>query len=86
MPGDRLAPAAPPAVPVNYVGKGYSAAFTVNYDWIAAQLSGGEDVLVVAGPDDACTPLFANDPAHCWRGSVEYCDRFAAQDVSRLLG
>ncbi len=71
---------------LSYVGKGYSAAFTANYDRIAARLSGGEDVLVVAGPDDICAPLLADGRAHCRNASVVERDRAAANDVSQLLG
>ena len=38
---------------LTYSGKGYSAAFTANYDVIAGQISQGEDILIVEGPDDS---------------------------------
>lgn len=71
---------------LTYVGQGYSAAFTANYDRIAARLSSGETVLVVAGPDDICAPLLADSLAHCRGSSVEERDKFAAQDASQLMG
>ncbi|KQT66263.1 MULTISPECIES: DUF1284 domain-containing protein [unclassified Aureimonas] len=71
---------------LTYVGKGYSAAFTANYDAVAARIAGGEPVLIVAGPDDICTPLLAEVDAHCRESRVADRDDLAARDVGRLLG
>lgn len=71
---------------LTYVGKGYSPEFTANYDAVAVRLSAGEDVLVVAGPDDICAPLLGQVDAHCWRDSVELRDERAAEDLTTLLG
>ncbi|MDB6454249.1 DUF1284 domain-containing protein [Falsirhodobacter sp. 20TX0035] len=71
---------------LTYVGRGYTPAFVENYDCIAARLSGGEDILVVAGPDDICAPLVAGENAHCHRTSVLDRDRKAAEGIGRLLG
>lgn len=70
---------------LTYVGKGYSPAFTANYDLIAERLSAGEDILIVAGPDDICQPLLGAGDAHCLIDSVEQRDRIAAEDLSNLL-
>ncbi|UVK44293.1 DUF1284 domain-containing protein [Mesorhizobium sp. AR07] len=70
---------------LTYVGKGYSPAFTANYDGIAERLSRGEDILLVSGPDDVCAPLLDEPEPHCLRDSAAERDRFAAQDVADLL-
>ena len=36
---------------LTYVGKGYSPAFVENYEAIAARLSAGEEIEMVAGPE-----------------------------------
>lgn len=70
---------------LTYVGKGYSPAFTANYDRVAERLSRGEDVLLVSGPDDVCAPLLDELEPHCLNESVVERDRLAAQDVEELL-
>lgn len=70
---------------LTYVGKGYSAAFTANYDAIATRIGDGEDVLIVAGPDDICAPLLTDAEPHCHRDSVIERDRLALRDLGRLL-
>lgn len=70
---------------LTYVGKGYSAAFTANYDAIAARIGDGEDVLIVAGPDDICAPLLDDAEPHCHRDSVTERDRLALRDLGELL-
>ncbi len=71
---------------LTYVGKGYSPAFVENYEAIAARLSAGEEIELVAGPDDICGPLTADPGAHCHGASVIERDRAAADAVSRLIG
>jgi hypothetical protein len=70
---------------LTYAGKGYSAAFTANYDVIATRIAGGEDIEIIAGPDDICTPLLGDVEAHCHRDSVIERDRLALRDVGELL-
>ena len=70
---------------LTYVGKGYSPAFTANYDTIAERLSRGEDILLVSGPDDICAPLLDEPEPHCLGASVIERDRLAARDVGDLL-
>lgn len=70
---------------LTYVGKGYSAAFTATYDAIAARIGGGEDVVIIAGPDDICAPLLADAEPHCHRDSVTERDRLALCDLGELL-
>lgn len=70
---------------LTYAGKGYSAAFTANYDAIAARIGDGEDITIVAGPDDICAPLLADADPHCHRDSVTERDRLALRDVGDLL-
>ncbi|MBW8299550.1 MAG: DUF1284 domain-containing protein, partial [Hydrogenophaga sp.] len=71
---------------LTYVGKGYSPAFVENYEAIAARLSAGEEIEMVAGPDDICDPLTADPDAHCHGESVVERDRAATEAVARLLG
>lgn len=70
---------------LTYVGKGYSPAFTANYDAIAERLSRGEDILLVSGPDDICAPLLDEPEPHCLGESVIERDQLAARDVGDLL-
>ena len=70
---------------LTYIGKGYTPAFTANYDAVVARLNGGEDVLVVDGPDDICAPMLA-DGHHCFNASIVQRDAQAAIDVEALLG
>lgn len=71
---------------LTYIGRGYTPAFTANYDVIAARLSRGEEVVIVEGPDDVCAPLLAEAGAHCFNASVLERDGQAARDVGDLLG
>lgn len=70
---------------LTYVGKGYSPAFTANYDLIVERIGAGEGIEVVVGPDDICAPLLAESEPHCRRESVIERDRLAASAVSNLL-
>ncbi|MEP6566129.1 MAG: DUF1284 domain-containing protein [Mesorhizobium sp.] len=70
---------------LTYVGKGYSPAFTANYDVIADRLVRGEEILIVSGPDDICAPLLGEPEPHCLRDSVIERDRLAARDLGELL-
>jgi hypothetical protein len=71
---------------LTYVGKGYSPAFVKNYETIAVRLSAGEEIELVAGPDDICGPLTADPEAHCHGASVVERDRQATDAVARLIG
>ncbi|MDN2567312.1 DUF1284 domain-containing protein [Aquibium sp. A9E412] len=70
---------------LTYAGKGYSPGFTANYDSIAERIARGEDILIVAGPDDICAPLLDDREPHCWQASVTERDVLAARDLGRLL-
>lgn len=71
---------------LTYVGKGYSPAFTANYDAIAGRIGQGEDIVLVSGPDDICAPLLVEADPHCLRPGVAERDRRAGEAVSDLLG
>lgn len=71
---------------LTYVGKGYTPAFTANYDAVAARIADGEPVLIVAGSDDVCAPLLQEPGAHCHEDNVTERDRLAARDVGAHLG
>ncbi|NDV89467.1 DUF1284 domain-containing protein [Aurantimonas aggregata] len=70
---------------LTYVGKGYSPAFTANYDVIVGRIDRGEDILIVEGPDDICAPLLGDEDSHCLRESVVERDDRAAEAVAVLL-
>ncbi|WP_448949916.1 DUF1284 domain-containing protein [Labrys neptuniae] len=70
---------------LTYVGKGYSPGFVANFDAIAARLSEGEDILIVAGPDDVCAPLLQDAASHCHEPRIDQRDEFAIRDVSALM-
>lgn len=71
---------------LTYVGRGYSPAFTANMTKIAHRLGAGEDIELVAGPDDICAPLLDHPDPHCHRPSVMERDRAAARGLHDLLG
>ncbi|MBL8707623.1 MAG: DUF1284 domain-containing protein [Rhodospirillaceae bacterium] len=70
---------------LSYAGKGYSAAFTENFDRICARLGRGEDVELVEGPDDVCAPLLCTGDAHCHDESVVARDRAALAAIGELM-
>jgi len=70
---------------LTYAGDGYSRAFTANFDAIVERIAAGEDILIVAGPDDLCAPLLFTPDPHCLRDSVRERDRLAARDLGKLL-
>ncbi|WP_227287708.1 MULTISPECIES: DUF1284 domain-containing protein [Alphaproteobacteria] len=70
---------------LTYVGKGYSPGFTANMTRIAGRLSAGEEVEIVAGPDDICIPLLTDPDPHCHRTSVTGRDKAAARELSLSL-
>lgn len=69
---------------LTYVGKGYSEAFTKGYDEVVQRLNRGEDILLVAGPDDICQPLLGDTDPHCFWDTVTERDRLAADAVAAL--
>lgn len=70
---------------LTYVGKGYTPAFTANYDEVAERIGRGEEIVLVSGPDDICAPLLHEDDPHCHRESVIKRDAHAAQALAELL-
>lgn len=70
---------------LTYVGRGYSPAFTSNFDAIAGRLNRGEDIEIVDGPDDICVALAGEAEAHCRGESVIERDRQAARDLHGLF-
>lgn len=71
---------------LTYAGDGYSRAFTANFDAVVERIGAGEEVLIVAGPDDLCAPLLNEPDAHCLRDSVIQRDALAARDLGTLVG
>lgn len=70
---------------LTYAGKGYSPAFTDNFDDIIERLRAGEPIAVVEGPDDICQPIAREPDTHCLRDSVTVRDRQATRDLAALL-
>ena len=70
---------------LTYVGKGYSPGFVANYDAIAVRLSQGEDIVIVAGPDDICAPLVQEPDSHCHEPRIDQRDELAIRDVGALM-
>jgi len=70
---------------LTYAGKGYSAAFTANFDRVTGRLSEGDPITVVSGPDDVCAPLLSTADPHCHGASVTERDHRAAAALSDLL-
>lgn len=70
---------------LTYVGRGYTPAFTANYDAIITRLGAGETIELVAGPDDVCAPLLGVGQPHCHNDSVTERDRLARLAVADLL-
>lgn len=71
---------------LTHVGKGYTPAFSANFDRIAVRLSGGEEVLLVEGPDDICRPIASACGAHCPAESVRERDGDALSAIGSTLG
>nr|WP_196242346.1 DUF1284 domain-containing protein [Azospirillum oleiclasticum] len=71
---------------LTYVGRGYSPAFTANYDRVLERLAAGEEIELVTGPDDICAPLLDDPGAHCRLDRIRDRDEAAALAVGALLG
>lgn len=71
---------------LTYLGRGYSPAFTANYDRVIGRLAAGEGIELVSGPDDVCAPLLCDPEAHCRLGRIRDRDGAAALAVGTLLG
>lgn len=69
-----------------YAGNGYTEAFAANYDRVIERLNAGEDILIVAGPDDICEALLSEADCHCNNESVKRRDADAVAAVCALLG
>lgn len=70
---------------LTYAGKGYTPAFTAEFNQIAARIAGGESVLIVDGPDDICAALLDDPQTHCHNASVVARDAASVRDVGALL-
>ncbi|WP_152046014.1 DUF1284 domain-containing protein [Aureimonas psammosilenae] len=70
---------------LTYVGRGYTPAFTANYDAIAERLSQGEPITVIDGPDDICRGWIDDPDAHCRLPRLHARDGAAASDLTVLL-
>ncbi len=71
---------------LTYQGKGYSPAFIAGVDAIATRIGEGEEISLVQGPDDICSPLLPDSDPHCLRESAQSRDELSRSDLSALLG
>jgi hypothetical protein len=80
---------------LTYARRGYTPRFTSGMDDLIVRLGQGEEITVVAGPDDICLPWLTDPdkPAgpdtlqpHCHEPRIDGRDRHAAADIGRLLG
>jgi hypothetical protein len=64
---------------LTFVGEGYSDAFVANFRELLARIDAGEAIELVAGPDDICAPLVAEDGgAHCVLERITISDALTA--------
>ncbi len=79
---------------LTYAGRGYTPRFISGMADLIARLGQGEEIVVVAGPDDICRPWLTDpekptDPdalqPHCHEPRIDGRDRHAAADIGRLL-
>lgn len=70
---------------LTYVGRGYTPDFTAGYDAVVKRLGRGEEILLVAGPDDICATLLSGDDPHCLKPGVTERDTRAAAAVAALM-
>ena len=71
---------------LTYVGKGYSPDFVAGYDRVVARLAAGEEVEVIAGPDEVCAPLAGEADRTCDDPSTLARDARAAAALAPALG
>lgn len=69
---------------LTYIGKGYSTAFTANYDAAVKKLKENNTIEIVAGPDDICQPMLADKYAHCKQSSIAMRDQLTIQSLNDL--
>jgi hypothetical protein len=71
---------------LTFAGKGYSPAFTANFERIIERIASGEETIEVTfAPDDICAPILADTSCHCRNASITERDTLAAQALSQLL-
>jgi len=70
---------------LTFEGAGYNPRFTRNFAAIVERLSAGEEVLIVAGPDDICFPVMGDADSHCGLSRVDGRDALALEAVSVLM-
>lgn len=71
---------------LTFQGAGYNKRFTANFASIVKRLNAGEEILVVAGPDDICAPIAAEADAHCELARVGERDASALDAISEMTG
>jgi hypothetical protein len=71
---------------LTFVGRGYTPAFSANYERIIARLNVGEPVELVEGPDDVCAPMLKERGSHCRTESVAQRDAKASAALAQRLG
>ena len=72
---------------LTFAGKGYSPGFVAKFHSVARAINQGTPGKIIAGPDELCACVIAEDPEpHCHNASVTARDLTAARDVGDKLG
>lgn len=71
---------------LTFARRGYDGGFVENFDRVIERIGGGEEVLVIEGPDDVCGPMLASEAPHCHLPRVRDRDASALASVSTVLG
>jgi len=75
---------------LTYRGYGYTPDFVANMTGIVAAIERGRPIQLIAGPDEICGRLTAEDRRacnhDCGKAEILELDRLAVEDVGRLLG
>ncbi|MDR2873111.1 MAG: DUF1284 domain-containing protein [Xanthomonadaceae bacterium] len=73
---------------LSYMGMGHTPTFVLNFNAIAQRIREGEDIWIVAGPDDICAPFAPSEGElpRCPCENAAEKDRLAAEAITSLLG
>ena len=72
---------------LTYIGKGYSAAFTANFDRLHPRIKAGELIYITYGPEDICAPRLCHcsddEDVHCHDTRITVRDQLAVQSLTK---
>jgi hypothetical protein len=73
---------------LTYIGRGYSPAFTQNFDALIEHINSGNCLIeLVDGPDDICAPRLCDatdTTCHCHDTQVQTADKLALADLLKI--